>query len=134
MLAREQLQDLLAGGVDRESNTVSALVERVTRLVARSCSRPSSQTSLRPGPLRRPRRGPGRLSNGYQRGRLRTAEGFVDVAVPQVRGTAEPFRSSLMGFLDGNSEVLELLLNEMHGRCLSTRAVRTPSGTPTWSC
>ena len=32
-LAREQLQDLLAGGVDRESNIVSALVETVTRLV-----------------------------------------------------------------------------------------------------
>jgi transposase-like protein len=31
--------------------------------------------------------------NGYERGRLRTAEGFVDVAVPRVRGAGEPFRS-----------------------------------------
>ncbi len=61
--------------------------------------------------------------NGYERGRLRTAEGFIDVAVPQVRGAGEPFRSSLMGFLDGNSEVLESLVNEMYARGLSTRDV-----------
>ena len=52
-----------------------------------------------------------------------TAEGFIDVAVPQVRGAGEPFRSSLMGFLDGNSEVLESLVNEMYARGLSTRDV-----------
>ena len=71
------------------------------------------------------RRGEGQVGsrNGYERGRLRTAEGFIDVAVPQVRGTAEPFRSSLMGFLDGNSEVLESLVNEMYARGLSTRDV-----------
>jgi putative transposase len=51
------------------------------------------------------------------------AEGFVDVAVPQVRGAGEPFRSSLMGFLDGNSAVLESLVNEMYARGLSTRDV-----------
>src|SRR6476619_1447121 len=61
--------------------------------------------------------------NGYERGRLRTAEGFVDVAVPQVRGAAEPFRSSLMSFLDGNSEVLDALVNEMYACGLSTRDV-----------
>ena len=35
-------------------------------------------------------------------GRLRTAEGFVDVAVSQVRGAGEPFRSSLMSFLEAD--------------------------------
>jgi predicted helicase len=33
VIAREQLQDLLAGGADREMNIVSALVDTVTRLV-----------------------------------------------------------------------------------------------------
>ena len=33
VIAREQLERLLAGGVDRERNLVSALVEAVTRLV-----------------------------------------------------------------------------------------------------
>ena len=35
----------------------------------------------------------------------------------------EPLRSSLMSFLDGNSEVLESLVNEMYARGLSTRDV-----------
>ena len=33
VVAREQLQRLLGGGVDHEQNIVSALVETVTRLV-----------------------------------------------------------------------------------------------------
>jgi hypothetical protein len=33
VVAREQLQQLLDGGVDREANIVSPLVETVTRLV-----------------------------------------------------------------------------------------------------
>ena len=56
-------------------------------------------------------------------GRLRTAEGAIDVAVPQVRGAGEPFRSSLMSFLEGNSEVLDRLVTEMYARGLSTRDV-----------
>jgi transposase-like protein len=54
---------------------------------------------------------------------VRTAEGAIEVAVPQVRGAGEPFRSSLMSFLDGNSEVLERLVTEMYARGLSTRDV-----------
>jgi transposase-like protein len=61
--------------------------------------------------------------NGDEPGRVRTAEGAIAVAVPQVRGVGEPFRSSLMSFLDGNSEVLERLVTEMYARGLSTRDV-----------
>jgi transposase-like protein len=61
--------------------------------------------------------------DGYEPGRVRSAEGAIDVAVPQVRGVGEPFRSSLMSFLDGNSEVLERLVTEMYARGLSTRDV-----------
>src|SRR5437763_1691904 len=71
------------------------------------------------------RRGEGQAGwrNGYERGRLRTAEGPVDVAVPQVRGAGAPFRPALMSFLDGNSEVLDRLVTEMYARGLSTRDV-----------
>jgi hypothetical protein len=33
VIAREQLRGLLAGGVDRESNIISALVEAMVRLM-----------------------------------------------------------------------------------------------------
>src|SRR5215213_8412679 len=124
VIAREQLQGLLAGGADRESNIVSALVETVSRLVVQELLE-GEQRDFLGGRGRYDRRGEDQAGsrNGYERGRLRTAEGFVDVAVPQVGGAAEPFRSSLMGFLDGNSEVLESLVNEMYARGLSTRDV-----------
>jgi transposase-like protein len=124
VIAREHLQQLLAGGVERERNIVSALVETVTRLVVQELLE-GEQADALGGRGRYERRGGDELGsrNGYEPGRLRTAEGFIDVAVPQVRGAAEPFRSTLMSFLDGNSEVLEALVNEMYARGLSTRDV-----------
>ena len=136
VMAREQLQQLLARGVDRETNIVSALVETVTRLVVQQLLEGEQQDFLG-GRGRYDRRGDDQAGsrNGYERGRLRTAEGFVDVAVPQVRGAEGAFRSSLMGFLDGNSEVLESLVNErcMPGAC-PPGMWRTPSATPPGSC
>src|SRR5436189_5709042 len=38
-------------------------------------------------------------------------------------GADAPFRSLLMSFLEGNSEVLDALVNEMYARGLSTRDV-----------
>lgn len=61
--------------------------------------------------------------NGYEQGKLRTAEGEVRVKVPQVRGASAPYRSKLMEFLGGNSEALERLVVEMYARGLSTRDV-----------
>jgi putative transposase len=124
VIAREQLRRLLAGGVDEQANIVSALVETVTQLVVQELVEGEQQDYLG-GRGRYERRGEDQAGsrNGYERGRLRTAEGFIDVAVPQVRGAGEPFHSSLMSFLDGNSEVLESLVNEMYARGMSTRDV-----------
>ena len=132
VIAREQLQELLGGGVGRESNIVSAL-EMVSRLVVQELLE-AEQADYLGGRGRYERRGEGQSGsrNGYEPARVRTAEGTIEVAVPQVRGAEEPFRSSLMGFLDGNSEVLERLVCEMYARGLSTRdvedAVRDATG------
>jgi putative transposase len=124
VIAREQLQALLGGGMDREGNIVSALVEVVTRMVVQELLEGEQDDHLG-GRGRYQRRDAGQLGsrNGYEPGRVRTAEGAIEVAVPQVRGGEEPFRSSLMGFLNGNSEVLERLVTEMYARGLSTRDV-----------
>lgn len=47
----------------------------------------------------------------------------MDVQVPQVRDADEPYRSTLMTFLEGNSDVLDRLVTEMYARGLSTRDV-----------
>jgi transposase-like protein len=61
--------------------------------------------------------------NGYEPGRIRTAEGEILVQVPQVRDAPETYRSRLMSFLRGNSDVLERLAVEMYARGLSTRDI-----------
>jgi putative transposase len=123
-IARQQLQELVAGGAEYGSNIVSALVETVTRVVVQELLE-GEQADYLGGRGRYERRGEGQVGsrNGYAPGRVRTAEGAFEVAVPQVRGAGQPFRSSLMSFLDGNSEVLERLVGEMYARGLSTRDV-----------
>jgi putative transposase len=123
MLVREELDRLLHDGVDEQANIISALVD-LTRLVVQGLLE-GEQADFLGGRGRYERRGDGQRGsrNGYEPGRVRTAEGAIDVRVPQVRGAAEPFRSSLMSFLEGNSEVLDRLVTEMYARGLSTRDV-----------
>lgn len=61
--------------------------------------------------------------NGYRRNRLRSAEGQIAYATPQVRDTAEPFRSRLRTLLAGRSDELERLAVEMYAWGLSTRDI-----------
>lgn len=61
--------------------------------------------------------------NGYRPAGLDTAEGRVQVQVPQLRESPEPYHSKLMEFLRGNSDVLERLAIEMYTRGLSTRDI-----------
>src|SRR5690606_18752451 len=61
--------------------------------------------------------------NGYEPGRIRSAEGEIEVDVPQVRDSEQPYRSKLMEFLRGNSDVLEYLVVQMYTRGLSTRDI-----------
>ncbi|MFQ5968725.1 MAG: transposase [Acidimicrobiia bacterium] len=133
---REELDRLLAGGTDAEGNLISELVETVTALVVQELVE-AEQTDYLGGRGRYQRRDPeaGQRGsrNGYLEGSIRTAEGSIPVRVPQVRDT-EPFRSTLMSFLEGNSEVLDRLVMEMYARGMSTRdvedAFRDATGEP----
>lgn len=70
--------------------------------------------------------------NGYRTGRLKSAEGPIEFAAPQVCDTPEPFRSPLRDKLGGTSDELERMAVEMYARGLSTRdiedATRGPDG------
>jgi transposase-like protein len=86
VVVREELDRLLRGGADRETNIVSALVDTVTRLVVQELLE-GEQADALGGRGRYERRGEGRggLRNSYERGRIRTAEGAIEVQVPQIR-------------------------------------------------
>jgi putative transposase len=131
VLIHEELDRLLHGGAGDGDNIVSALVDTITRLVVQQLLE-AEQTDYLGGRGRYERRGRRDGSrNGYEPRRIRTAEGAIDIRVPQVRGTEEPYHSGLMGFLEGNSEVLERLVTEMYARGLSTRDVEDAFGDAT---
>jgi Transposase, Mutator family len=96
VVAGEQLRELLAGGVDRESNVISVLVKTVTRLVVQQLLE-AEQADYLGGRGRYERRGEGQVGsrNGYQPGRIRTAEGSDRGGGVAGAGAGAPFRSSL---------------------------------------
>jgi len=61
--------------------------------------------------------------NGYEEGKVTTAEGFLEVAQPRVRETEEPFHSRLSPLFKKGSDMLGRLVTEMYVRGLSTRDV-----------
>jgi len=67
----------------------------------------------------------GRYRNGYEPGKLKTAEGVLEVQKPQVRGGPQPYRSELWERLSGTSEQLKQLVIEMYTRGMSTRDVES---------
>ena len=126
MLIREDLDRLLADGAGPGENLISELVSTVTRLVVQQLAE-AEQTDYLGERGRYVRRdtdaGQRGWRNGYVERSIRTAEGKIPIRVPQVRDTDVPFRSTLMGFLEGNSDVLERLVMEMYARGMSTRDV-----------
>jgi transposase-like protein len=135
---RQQISELLENGLESEDNPLGALMQLSAQLVVQEAL--ESETTEQLGRGYYQRREPDELlkgyRNGYERGRLRTAEGEITVQLPQVREWAEegPYRSRLMGFLRGNSDVLEKLAVEMYARGLSVRdiedALRDATGDP----
>jgi len=123
-MVHDEIQSLFADGVDRGRNILSALAELGVRYLTQQALEQEQMDYLGRG--RYERRSAEQLRgwrNGYEDARVKTAEGEVAIRLPQVRGTGEPYRSGLMEFLEGNSEVLERLVTEMYARGLSTRDV-----------
>ena len=70
----------------------------------------------------------GGYRNGYKARTLRTAEGAIELDVPQVRdfsvdGQAQPYRSAIWRALGRRSVCLEKLVAEMYARGCSTRDI-----------
>ncbi len=69
--------------------------------------------------------------NGYEPGKLKTGEGEIPIALPQVRGTDAAFRSALRERLGDRTDVLKRLVVEAYARGLSTRDVEEALKTAT---
>jgi transposase-like protein len=119
----QDLQEFLQGGMYGSQQPVSELVRLGAQLIVQKALEEEVRDQLERDRYERREEGQQGLRNGYEPGRIRSAEGEIVLQVPQVRGTQEPYRSKLMDFLRGNSDVLEYLVVQMYTRGLSTRDI-----------
>jgi transposase-like protein len=128
---RQSLEEFLSEGIWRDGSPTSRLLNLAARVVLQEALEAEQRDVV--GRDRYVRGSDGRYRNGYRAGRLEGAEGRVEVQVPQVRGVPG-YRSPLMEFLAGHSEVLERLVAEMYARGLSTRDVEEALTDATGTC
>jgi putative transposase len=122
---RHQIDQLLRGGPDGEEDVTTMVIRLgIERLVQEMLEQEVTDYLGREHYQRcQPEQEHRGYRNGYEPGRMRAAEGEIVVQVPQVRDASAPYRSRLMSFLRGNSDVLERLAVEMYARGLSTRDI-----------
>ncbi len=122
MHTRQSLSDLIEGRLS-SPDARADLVKLATRLIVEEALEAESRDALgreyyehgaKPGQGYR---------NGHRAGRLKTAEGFVEFAAPQIAGREEAFRSAIRDNLKGRTEGLEELAVELLARGLSVRDI-----------
>lgn len=116
---RNALKDMFAG---KTSADRSSLVRQAARLIVEEALEKEAADALGRGYYEHvaDRRG---YRNGYRPGRVKSAEGEIEFAVPQLADMAEPFRSKIREVLRGRTEELERLAVEMYARGLSVRDI-----------
>jgi len=119
----QAIEQLLNGGLETEEQPVSQLIRLAAAKIVQEAVEKEVSACLERERYERRDEGQQGLRNGYEPGRIRSAEGEIVVQVPQVRGLGVPYRSKLMDFLRGNSDVLEYLVVQMYTRGLSTRDI-----------
>jgi transposase-like protein len=116
------LHDLIEGRLSSDFGRTE-LVRLATRLIVEEGLEAEVRDALERDYYERSAGRGGGYRNGVRKGRLKTAEGFIDYSAPQVSGRDEPFRSELRAHLKGHTEALEDLAIEMLARGLSVRDI-----------
>jgi transposase-like protein len=120
--ARQQIERLLKEGSAGELQT--ELIRLGVRRLVEEALETEASAALGRGYYQRDGEGrePG-YRNGYRSGHLRTAEGAIEYAAPQISDREEPFRSSIREQISKRSAALEKLAVEMYARGLSTHDI-----------
>jgi transposase-like protein len=124
------LKELFAGkgGADR-----SGLIRQAARLIVEEALEAEAGEALGRSYYEHGAQNRG-YRNGYRMGKVKSAEGVIEFAVPQVSETAEPFRSEIRQVLRGRTEELERLAVEMYARGLSVRDIEAAFTDETGRC
>jgi len=122
MRTRQSLSDLIEGRLSSPDGRAE-LVRLATRLIVEEALEAESRDAIGRDYYEHGA-APGQgYRNGSRTGRLKTAEGAIEYAAPQVAGRDEPFRSEIRDHLKGRTQALEDLAVELLARGLSVRDI-----------
>jgi len=122
MRSRQQLSDLIEGRLSSADGRAE-LVKLATRLIVEEALEAEAGDAVGREYYAHGGSSGGGYRNGNRRGRLRTAEGLIEYAAPQVTGGEAPFHSEIRDHLKGRTAALEDLAIEMLARGLSVRDI-----------
>ena len=122
MHTRQSLSDLIEGRLS-SPDARADLVKLATRLIVEEALEAESRDALGRGYYEHGAKPGQGYRNGHRPGRLKTAEGFIEYAAPQIAGREEGFRSEIREGLKGRTEALEGLAVELLARGLSVRDI-----------
>jgi transposase-like protein len=120
---RQAMHDFLRQGIEGSEQPTSQLLRLAAQLVLQQALEAEVSDFLGRERYERRREEQRGYRNGYEARHLRSAEGEMGVQAPQVRDSEQPYRSRLLEFLRGHSEVLDYLVVQMYSRRLSTRDI-----------
>jgi len=103
---RQLLEGYLQGGYQHSEQPASEFLKLAAQMVAQEALEQEVTDFLGRERYERQEEAVG-YRNGYKPGRMRSAEGEIELSVPQVRETEQPYRSRLMEFFKGNTDVLD---------------------------
>jgi len=122
MRSRQQLSDLIEGRLS-SADSRAELIKLATRLIVEEALEAEAGEAVGREYYAHGGSSGGGYRNGNRRGRLRTAEGLIEYAAPQVTGGEVPFHSEIRDHLKGRTAALEDLAIEMLARGLSVRDI-----------
>jgi len=122
---RQEISSLFSEGIKGEGNFLTERVSKVVRCVLQEALEQELTDHLGRDRYERrceeePHRG---YRNGYEPKRVKTAEWKIQVKLPQVRESLEPFNFRIFPQAKGLTPWLERLVQEMYARGLSTRDI-----------
>lgn len=117
---REEIRALFEG---TDADPPAEIVRLATRQIVEETLEAAVRDLLGRGYYERAEGAPEGYRNGYRQGTLRSAEGTIRYASPQVRGADEAPLRALREALKGRTDALEELAVEMYARGLSTRDI-----------
>jgi transposase-like protein len=117
-MTRKRLEALMNG----QSGGRSELVKLAAQLIIEEALESEVSTALGRDYYRHAEADGSGQRNGYRRGRVKSAEGVIEYAAPQVRGL-NGWKSEVRAALGGRTEELERLAVEMYARGLSVRDI-----------